>query len=1219
MPQPLKRSVLLVTFAAVVAALVGPPAVRQATRPLAPDGGDERMARERDGREDGAARERGRFDSPDEAVAFYVNRRTGPVLTRGANPTVGVRPLSAAAYLPALAHMRAMPRYAASTGEVMPSYEAQPDPGVGAAAPGGVLTTWANLGPTNQGGRTRSLLIDPGNPNVMYAGGVAGGVWKSTNAGASWTPLGQLSMANLAVVSLAFDPTTTNTIYAGTGEGVFNGDAIRGAGIFKSTDAGATWAQVASTNTSAFYYTMSVVVSPRDPQRLFAGTRSGLYRSTNGGGSWSQLVSNSTGCTQVVVQPAGASGYVFASCGNFSQGTIYRGTDDNASTFTGVLSLAGQGRSSLALAPSNQAILYVMSEQATNLGGQGLHGLHGIYRSTSNGDPGSFTTQVDGTVTPGTTAQMIAQTLLTNPYYAVGCITPNPYNQGWYDNVIAVDPVDPNRVWAGGIDLWRSDDGGVTWGTAGFWWFSKGNSAYHHADQHGIVFHPGYNGSTNKTMYALSDGGVERTDDARAAVNTTVSQICGSPVAGGTSWVDLNAGYVTTQFYNGAAYPDGQTYFGGLQDNGTQRGTTAGTAWSTISGGDGGYVAVDTRGDGTASNDVLFVEYTGLSISRSINGGGSFSSATSGISDSKFLFIAPFVINTSDRQQLWAGGQYIWRTTDQAASWTRASAAICGSGSVSALATHPLDGNRVLVGTSSGCYHYTTAALSAGSGTSWPTGSIASAYISWIAWDPSDVNVAYATLSRFGAATVYKSVNGGASWSPMMGSGATSLPQIPALTVVVNPDDSQQVFVGTDLGVFTSVDGGASWYLENSGFANTPVETLVFNDAAPRQLFAFTHGRGAWRVALANPNAPVAAGDSYGTASGTTLVVPAPGVLGNDNANGGGAMTAALAGAPAHGSITLSPNGGFSYTPAAGFAGTDAFTYTASTGSGTSVPATVSIAVAAAGTPLPPSNFRVSAMSGNLVSLAWTMPTSGAAPTGMLLEGGLTPGTTLGSIPLGAVPAVTLSLPTGTFYLRMRATTAGGTSAPSNEILVRVNMPVAPSAPANLLGTRNGSGVYLAWTPTFGGGAPVAAILDVTGTLSGSLPLGAGDTFSYPAMPAGTYTFTVRQTNAGGTSAPSNAVTLTFPGGCTGVPQAPANFLAYKSAGQLYLRWDPPTSGPAPTGYTLNVTGSFVGALPMSTRTLTVPGPPGTFTFSVAGTNPCGTGAVTAASALSFP
>ena len=280
-----------------------------------------------------------------------------------------------------------MPRYSSATGTLLPS--ADRDPSI-PAPPGGALGTWSPLGPSNQGGRTRALLIHPTTPTTMYAGGVAGGVWRTLDGGASWTPLSDLAMANLAVVSLAFDPANAATIFAGTGEGFFNADGIRGAGIFRSTDAGATWTQLPATNTSDFYYVNSLVVSPRNTLRMFAATRTGIFRSIDGGSSWTSLVSGTAvnGCTQVVMQVSGPSGFVFGSCGNFAQGTVYRVPDDDVSALSNVLSLASMGRSSIAIAPSNEAVVYVMSARTT--GGLGAHSLHGIYRSAANGDSGQL-------------------------------------------------------------------------------------------------------------------------------------------------------------------------------------------------------------------------------------------------------------------------------------------------------------------------------------------------------------------------------------------------------------------------------------------------------------------------------------------------------------------------------------------------------------------------------------------------------------------------------------------------------------------------------------------------------------------------------------------------------------------------------------------------------------------------------------------------------------
>jgi hypothetical protein len=210
-------------------------------------------------------------------------------------------------------------------------------------------------------------------------------------------------------------------------------------------------------------------------------------------------------------------------------------------------------------------------------------------------------------------------------------------------------------------------------------------------------------------------------------------------------------------------------------------------------------------------------------------------------------------MDEGNRQRLWTGGWQIFRTINQATNWTQMTGGVgtCGNGSISAIAVHPTDGNRVLVGMSDGCYHVRTDALGAATLGPWPTtGTISSnRFISWMAWDPNNTSVAYATVSAFGVNNVFKTTNAGTSWLPSVGSGVGALPQIPVLSVAVNPNNSNQVFVGTDLGVFTSNDGGGSWVVENTGFARTPVEALKFNQAGTR-LFAFTHGRGAWRTEI---------------------------------------------------------------------------------------------------------------------------------------------------------------------------------------------------------------------------------------------------------------------------------------------------------------------------------------------------------------------------------
>jgi len=366
---------------------------------------------------------------------------------------------------------------------------------------------------------------------------------------------------------------------------------------------------------------------------------------------------------------------------------------------------------------------------------------------------------------------------------------------------------------------------------------------------------------------------------------------------------------------------------------------------------------------------------------------------------------------------------------------------------------------------------------------------------------------------------------------------------------------------------------------------------------------------------------PTTVNDAYFTPFQTALNVAAPGVLANDNSNGSGTMTATLVGGVSSGVLALNGNGGFTYTPNAGFTGVDSFTYRAVNGGGPGNVATVSITVNPPPTTAqPPTGLYVSSVVGNIVTVRWTPPASGLPPTSYKLEGGLTPGQVLASMPIaGTAPIFTFAAPTGSFLVRVHTLSGASTSGPSNEIPLVVNLPVAPSAPANLLGLANGSSLTLAWRNTFGGGAATGHILDVTGSLAVSLPLGPGNSFSFNGVPAGTYTLSLRAANGGGASAPSNSVTLSFPSACSGAPGTPENFLAYKIGTTVFVVWDPAAAGPAPTGFVLNVTGAFVGTFGTTARAMSSPVAPGIYNVSVVANNPCGSSAPTAVQSVTVP
>ncbi len=754
--------------------------------------------------------------------------------------------------------------------------------------------TWSPLGPGNIGGRTRAILINPQDPNVMYAAGVSGGVWKTTNGGQSWTPIADV-IGNITVSSMVMEPGNPNTIYVGTGEGIYGfeqdtsiGD-FRGAGIFKTTNGGANWTRLDSTKNQDFYYVNDLVISPNDKNRIYAATQTGVWRSADGGTTWARALEPkndggdvvTAGCLDLAIRTDKQTDFVFASCGNFEPATIYRNTDAaGTGTWESVLTDPAMGRTSLAIAPSNQEIVYALAASVDF--GPYADGLHAVFRSTSGGAANSWTTQVSNT-----DPNKLNTLLLSNPLIATltDCqldLSDDFISQGWYDNVIAVDPLDPERVWAGGIDLFRSDDGGKNWGVASYWWLEPPgavkSSSYAHADQHVIVFHPQYNGASNQTMFTGCDGGVFRTDNARAAVATGKTATCKGENSA-VKFTAINNDYGVTQFYSGAVSPDGKTYFGGTQDNGTLLGTDGGgvNGWKEINGGDGGYAALDFTNPNT-----LYASFPDISFVKSTDGGATFGDAIAGINDGG-LFITPFAMDPSDPQRLWTGGDFIWRTDNGAARWFRASTITAGVTQVSAIAIAPTDSNRMLVGMADGYIHRNSNALAATGTTNWPSTRPRSGWLSSLAIDPGNKDIAYATYSTFTGTHVWRSVDGGATWNALDGSGAGALPDVPVHSIAIDPSNTARLYIGTDVGVFTSTDGGANWAVETTGFPNVITESLQVQIAnGVTQIYAFTHGRGVWRAVINNSGcsyglSPATVNASANASNGTINVTAQPG------------------------------------------------------------------------------------------------------------------------------------------------------------------------------------------------------------------------------------------------------------------------------------------------------------------------------------------------------
>jgi photosystem II stability/assembly factor-like uncharacterized protein len=765
-------------------------------------------------------------DSPDAAAAYAA-------MKRGPNPFPGYE--RARAQLRRMAHVSVagerldMGRLAAN-----------------AQFPPRSAGAWQALGPGNIGGRTRALLIDPNDPNVMYGAAVSGGVFKTTDGGGQWYPTSD-TMANIAVNSLTYDPADPHTLYAGTGEGyyreVVRGTAvvIQGNGIYVSHDGAASWAPLAATaNNTDFAYVNDLAVSNHDPHRIYAATRTGVWRSRDAGASWTRVLPTTVqgGCLDLAFRGNTDGDFLFASCGIFQQATVYRskhGESDDA--WQSVLTEPLMGRTSLAISPSNPSIVYALA--ASNDGSASHNqGLDAVFRSDANGDPGTFTARVRNN-----DPDKLSTLLLTNAYPAMldecGRGHDSYTNMGWHCNVIAVDPKDPERVWAAGVDLFRSDDGGKHWRLASYWWPDPAaTTSFVHADQHAIVFHPGYDGAANQTLFATNDGGVWRTDNASAPINPngTAGGAC-EPSSSLVHFRSLNHGYTATQFYHGAASPDGHDFMGGAQDNSTPYGTEGGgiDGWRMLYGGDGGYVAFDPT-----NKRRLYSEYQYASMARSEDGGNSWINAYNALNDD-FLFITPYALDPNDSNRLWLGGAHVWMSSNRGEIWQTVSTPV--DGLISAIAVAPGNPDRVVAGTSTGSIVYSDAATSATNLTTWSSTKPQAGFVSSITFDPANTNVVYATYALFGVKHLWRSEDGGKSWTAI----GADLPDIPMHSTAVY---GSRLYLGTDLGILVSQDRGATWGADTSFPAVITEALFIGQGTRGPALYAFTHGRGAWRAEL---------------------------------------------------------------------------------------------------------------------------------------------------------------------------------------------------------------------------------------------------------------------------------------------------------------------------------------------------------------------------------
>ena len=733
--------------------------------------------------------------------------------------------------------------------------------------------TWSSVGPVNFGGRTRAIAIDVTDEQILLAGGVSGGVWRSENGGASWTKTtGTADLHSVTAIVQDTRPGKTNIWYYGTGELIGNsaralGAPFRGDGIYKSTDGGRSWQLLPSTSTnepatfdSPFNYIWDLALNPNSSDdEIIAAIFGGLVKSTDGGNTWTTVLGNDAlgqagtdlNDSEIIFYTdvhRTSNGDFYATLSNITNtnsvrsplGGIYR-SEDNGDTWTKISAF-----------PTN--IFYRRTEIGSSEGNPNV-----IYFISDTNDGHVFSRYDVNTE---------AFVDLTSNLPAFGGSLGDFNSQNSYNLLVSVHPQNDNVVFLGGRNLYRSTDGFTSTNNTN--WIGGYNSindpasyANHHPDQHKVVFFP----SNPNTMLSANDGGIFKT------LNNL------NPIV---QYESLNNNYVTTQFYTGhlSKYEEDNFVLGGTQDNGTLFTPSAGGPTQRVLGGDGAYAA------STRFGIYYYVSFQNSRIFRvTLSQTGQITSfarvdpiGAGQAPGQSYLFINPYVLDPNSPNQMYlAGGNYIWRNNNLAqiqannndrtsVNWDRLETSLIQDGSISALDVST-DANGILVyGSTSGSLIKLENAeaedhrrfnLADQPGVNFPR----LANVSSIKMDPTNSDNFIVTFSNYGVPSIFYTQDGGETFSDVSGNleenpdGTGNGPSVRWATIVPLDDDTYQYYVGTSTGLYstTTLDGSSTvWVQEGTNTIGNMVVNMIDFRRSDGRIVAATHGNGLYTSQIPN-------------------------------------------------------------------------------------------------------------------------------------------------------------------------------------------------------------------------------------------------------------------------------------------------------------------------------------------------------------------------------
>lgn len=649
----------------------------------------------------------------------------------------------------------------------------------------------SNAAPYQNVGRINCMAFHPTNPNTLWVGTPAGGIWKTTNHGQSWVPLTD-NMPNLGVSGIVVDPIDPNIIYWATGDG--DGRNTFTIGVLKSTNGGATWNTTGFTSLlSTQHRIFKMVMHPTDRNTLLIGTTNGIWKTTNGGATWTQAISS--WWPDIEFHPTNPS--IMYASGWFSGGTskVYVSTNGGSSWASKPNISTNLGRIAIGVHPANPDKIVAICTRSDN------GGLEGIYESNDMAE--SFQ-KIYSVETP---EQNIHGTYFTGSNVSTK-------GQGGYNNAFIINPKNPLEFFVGGVNTWKSLDGGKTWKINTYWVGNSSGIQVLHADKHNFYYHP----LMPNRLYDCNDGGLNYTDN------------------NGDSWEDITNGLSISQIYRiGVTEQNNQTVMAGLQDNGSKDFSYGG--WTDVWGGDGMQCLIDP----TNEKIKYAISQNAGSMARTANNWATRSSIL-GLHPErdKGAWITPYILAPNNPKRLIIAMKGMYQSDNNGTTWVKLCDSLPNGQVFRHIVTHASDTSTFYAATSFVIYK------SINGGISWQQLiNTSPRVITSLKINEKDPTRLYMTQGNYTAGQhVYQSTDSGVNWENI----TYNLPNIPANAIAIHKDRNL-LFVGTDLGVYIKEYNAKDWILYSNNLPNTIVNDLQINYKA-NTLWAGTYGRGLWSTLI---------------------------------------------------------------------------------------------------------------------------------------------------------------------------------------------------------------------------------------------------------------------------------------------------------------------------------------------------------------------------------